>query len=717
MADVLTNLSMNQQDDMEITSEAGQGDVDFDIDFEPTADFSGFQNEDEMQDDTPITYEQEDIELRSATDNNDYMIDDVSFERVPDQQDGLMLDDAAESTVDEELLDLSEDDTPPKPETLGNDLGNNVHAYSTTEERLDDWSGDGVVQQPEITITNVAQAEPEVYPVVAASPQNSTTGIIEAHDAMEQPHDRPENTTAREAQQTLEHDGSLTNLHGGEESVSENPSISVSGETHPAPVDEVQTTKQAIAHDAEGHDSNNPDDIHDHNIPSGVQVATPHSEYSEDHPTFTGLHPTVVKYDGGQYTLFPSSEPSEGEEYFLADENLVNSSIGDLLQACRAVLGEAITEDFELELQVDDLELSIGEDSKAAFSASWSELLDLFVQLHHNDGTDHPPPMIVSLITRPRFANRLTLLSNIAAEGKGLSQVPGVYGLHEVDADGAYAHDATEYIDAAEIQDDLEKTDLSTNAQQTGNDLNRSVGGTNGNSSTDGEGATERANISHSIGAPTELDFPDPLADESSHTVSRDEAEEIYLQDDDSQTDQLYNLAGEAHNDETDESALQYDGIEDELGDDDQPEPEEVQTSADDTASTGPGYVTAASELETSVERVSNTHSQGQAGVVTTGRDAGKESPEASAEVQDTVNPSTQSASQHEGQHESTEANTAADEDEIDFEDELDNAMAEDGSALKVVDAGRSTSRATTKRSMDEVDDEEDSEAKRHRPL
>jgi hypothetical protein len=169
-------------------------------------------------------------------------------------------------------------------------------------------------------------------------------------------------------------------------------------------------------------------------------------EYSRERqvnsPTVTGLHPTIVEYQENEVYLFPSRDPAVPEQYLLQNENLVTTSLGDLLQACRTALGDGVSEDEELVLGVEELDLYVSEvsfgispaflsttannftqDSTPAFSTSFSELLDIYLQLHKLDGNDNPPPFRVSLTTKTRFSNRLASITQAISEGKGFSQL------------------------------------------------------------------------------------------------------------------------------------------------------------------------------------------------------------------------------------------------------------------------------------------------------
>ena len=75
------------------------------------------------------------------------------------------------------------------------------------------------------------------------------------------------------------------------------------------------------------------------------------------------LHPMLVLYQDTSMSLFPPMHEDEetSQTFLLDDERLAAENIQNLLNACRTVLGESISEDDELELAVDELGLRISE--------------------------------------------------------------------------------------------------------------------------------------------------------------------------------------------------------------------------------------------------------------------------------------------------------------------------------------------------------------------
>lgn len=79
------------------------------------------------------------------------------------------------------------------------------------------------------------------------------------------------------------------------------------------------------------------------------------------HPPY--VHPVVVVYQDTEMSLFPpiDQDQEHSQTYLLQDETHAAGSINNLLGACRSVLGESISEEDELEIQIEDLGLHLSE--------------------------------------------------------------------------------------------------------------------------------------------------------------------------------------------------------------------------------------------------------------------------------------------------------------------------------------------------------------------
>ncbi|KAF2222471.1 hypothetical protein BDZ85DRAFT_128485 [Elsinoe ampelina] len=537
MATIMSNpFTMDQQDDMEITDNA-QSDLDFDIEFDNAPGDQNLMNEDEMQDDVPAIVEPEDIELRSATAEADYMIDDIGHD-APDDPDGVMVDDAPLEEVDEELLDFSDEEIGYVPAEDGQPEQAGIHtAHDQTAPPEDE-----VLSVPSLLM---AESEHNSEPVLATSaggdqlstasetanqtvdqeghaaevvePVTIPTGGSEKTDVpntsigkTSPPPDETEGAAVEDS--TVEGDAYGDQHSQGRYDI-DSHALAERDEVSAATAFSVHEDEAEIAVTSEQNEANEKEELGSAGVSESVNIGqqdeaehvetkgqpSPRSHSSDGQHTYTGLHTTIVKYDGGEYTLFPSSGLVEGEEYFLENENLASGSIGDLLHACRITLGEAISEDEELELHVEEFGLYLSEDSPAAFSTSFSEILDIFVQLHRQDGNEQPPAMSVSLTRKPRFANRLTLLANAAAEGKGFSQLTFL---------SAHMNDSPTY--AEEYQDEeaednageVEAQPQLTDHQHTEPDvIERLASGQNEPASTNGDDTTSQApGDAHTVG-------------------------------------------------------------------------------------------------------------------------------------------------------------------------------------------------------------------------
>ena len=81
------------------------------------------------------------------------------------------------------------------------------------------------------------------------------------------------------------------------------------------------------------------------------------------------LHPVVLAYQGEEMFLFPPVD-QRGDHtatFLLTDEQLAYSTIGNLLEACRSVLKGSLSEQAELMINIDDLDLHISEVSEDIF--------------------------------------------------------------------------------------------------------------------------------------------------------------------------------------------------------------------------------------------------------------------------------------------------------------------------------------------------------------
>ncbi|OAX82469.1 hypothetical protein ACJ72_03176 [Emergomyces africanus] len=133
------------------------------------------------------------------------------------------------------------------------------------------------------------------------------------------------------------------------------------------------------------------------------------------------LHPVKVIYQDSEISLFPPGEDDPTETFFLQDEALAYAPIEELMGACRHVLGEHISEDEELILDIESLGLHLPEYSAGRTTTSLVQVIRVYLDLCNNDGITEPEPLYLTLSSRSTFTADLARLVAAAQESKGLS--------------------------------------------------------------------------------------------------------------------------------------------------------------------------------------------------------------------------------------------------------------------------------------------------------
>ncbi|PYI26843.1 hypothetical protein BP00DRAFT_450785 [Aspergillus indologenus CBS 114.80] len=135
------------------------------------------------------------------------------------------------------------------------------------------------------------------------------------------------------------------------------------------------------------------------------------------------LYSVKVYYQETEISLFPPREGDSSETFFLEDESLAYGSFAKLLEACRDVLREHISDREVLVMDVDALNLQLAEDCMHMDNITLSQVVDLYLRLCHNEGIDEPEPLYLSLSTRLTLSAELSDLLAAANEGKGLTDI------------------------------------------------------------------------------------------------------------------------------------------------------------------------------------------------------------------------------------------------------------------------------------------------------
>ncbi|KAF2085555.1 hypothetical protein K490DRAFT_67709 [Saccharata proteae CBS 121410] len=423
------------EEDMEISSNVGdsaqEDEIDIDVDF--VIDPGQNEDEDFMLDDAQPENGQ------GAEYRDDIMLDeDRDGDGDVEIEDGLMQDQT--SIADEHLTDISE----PAPVEVDVQIEHQDHETVEPRNEADDDLidyDDDYPEEPQALVQSV-QHEPEDLPTQT----ESESALPRTVQIDQQAEEHVEEFTEDADQETKNQAAKLEDSVRAEAPAFESPQQvhsldSNSCEQH---VSDEATTVTEDAHD-NGNESRR-DEAQEQESAQHNQVERQEPQdtpaYNEDASTLSQLpfdghveetdesyyqasapHPTIVIYLGSEISLFPPTKESNSETFFLQDVSLVHHSIRDLLLACREVLGDSISDEDELEMDIAELGLCVSEDSSPATSTSFAQILDVYVQLYHLDGVQNPAPLYVTLTTKTRFSSRLQALLGAAADCQGLSHL------------------------------------------------------------------------------------------------------------------------------------------------------------------------------------------------------------------------------------------------------------------------------------------------------
>lgn len=400
------------EDSMEISSEYGNMDADIDIDLDapdaPDTNMQSFQVDDHQMQEDP----------RSDRPDDDLMIDDSHL----DDTDRMMQDDAPPQEQDEELLDFSEDeeDVPMNPaetsqpeihlvaepevpaeqpltaqdpvEVIQSEVASELLTEGVQPVTTQDAPSEEVVEQPQIV--SVEEQEPVTDQIVTNTQSESV-----AQEPLEQvAQSEPQSVAQEEAQPSTAADSAeQPEVHAQESVVESTETSNTANEDLEEAAHVFQQESTQDQHPEQGNDDSQIGVAQEENEQPAKRTLTRQEtdlsnytvtdDYSRERqvnsPTVTGLHPTIVEYQENEVYLFPSRDPAVPEQYLLQNENLVTTSLGDLLQACRTALGDGISEDEELVLGVEELDLYVSEVSYGKLSATLSTIANCFSRTRH----------------------------------------------------------------------------------------------------------------------------------------------------------------------------------------------------------------------------------------------------------------------------------------------------------------------------------------------
>ncbi|KAE8149447.1 hypothetical protein BDV25DRAFT_2773 [Aspergillus avenaceus] len=153
----------------------------------------------------------------------------------------------------------------------------------------------------------------------------------------------------------------------------------------------------------------------------------------EHDPAKESLYPVRVYYQDNEISLFPPREGDSSETFFLEDESVAYEPLGKLFESCRGVLHEHVEDNEVLIMDVDALNIQLAEDSVHISKVTLFQVVDLYLQLCHNDGIEEPEPLYLTLSTRLTISAEVSDLLVAASEGKGLSEIHSWDGYYEAE--------------------------------------------------------------------------------------------------------------------------------------------------------------------------------------------------------------------------------------------------------------------------------------------
>lgn len=419
----------NVEDDMEISSDIGRLDNDFDIDIDLTAEHDANQDGDYMLEDARSEAG------RSVQDQEMNQDECESYDALEHMEDTILL--------DEELGDAGfQGQTAPAP-----------NLNTTTQSIASHGDEEVVVLHEEASDPATVPQELSQLPEAANSEHEPSLQNVEVQTSTNE--DQPSQEQAADRAFAQYHNQSYD--HNDEESHEINQNEHAAATTDvisdsEAPYLENPTLLEEANEELEQQPDNTnfqkeeqPEKLEEPTAASGEgQITHPNDEHSvvqaENSQQESSSHPVIVIYEDNEISLFRPKDEDESGTFFLQDAALASQPLSSLLMACREVLGDTIHDEQELQIEIAELDLTIGEVSSPSHSSnhaanrrqqesahagvtSFSELLDVYMDLHRLDGTNEPDPMYVTLTTKSRFSARLGSLREAIADGRGFSQL------------------------------------------------------------------------------------------------------------------------------------------------------------------------------------------------------------------------------------------------------------------------------------------------------
>lgn len=389
----------------------GNGDGDIDLDLQPT---------DDHNDDLSIYDAASDNGLEAQTvaaDQDDFMVDD---------EDVIQEDTLGYSNDDVDVADV---DQPADDAVDGPENDDDLIDYSEDEEEPV-WTGHEVAPAAAGEGADEFVKDEDPNPSRRENPAEATGSSADVHA------DNQESTASpiRETAQDGSHadDDQVQNLN---EQVEESLAAYENPVSYLEPAEEAKATEE---------DDGTYVPVDSPNIAQDDAALTEKTGQTKHE---TQLPPVTVNYDGAELWLFKLHDYEDSGDYLVEDETLADKPLSHVLEACREPLGSDVTDDVELGFRLDNFHnIEVFQEHTACAFVTLASLLDLYQQLHAQDGISNPESFYMTLLFRPRVSSLLNELRKAAAEGLGHSGLERAIAAGLTAFNAQPSHNSTEHV-------------------------------------------------------------------------------------------------------------------------------------------------------------------------------------------------------------------------------------------------------------------------------
>lgn len=305
-----------------------------------------------IQDDADMVDEIDERAMIDADENNQQTVNhtETDYYRTEETYETQMVEEDYEEDIDapvpEQQPDIVVTDTQLDQQTVQetSEFPDNQEPTEQGQGQEEEEHHDDEVHLPEEDVAqhDLQQQQPKEVEDHDTEEAAEESESVEHH--IDQQHNRQENDTNNSALVEL-HETDLNGIHDERQAQDEELEITHIHETGVYPDQEADQVEEKSAHDTVDQETEGPREV-------------------------SHLHPVKVLYQDSEISLFPPREGDSSETFFLEDESLAHEDLGKLLASCREILGEHVSEEEVLTVDIDALNLQLNEVSTSASSSS-----------------------------------------------------------------------------------------------------------------------------------------------------------------------------------------------------------------------------------------------------------------------------------------------------------------------------------------------------------